>query len=359
MSQIRLVIADRDIVYLEKLSAYLQKNKTNGFCLELFTDTGKIIEWLHSGKNADLLVISSSLYYELTEKPANKNILLLRDCAESMVPQGVNSINKYSPADRIMKEILSLCAEYIPRDINDQDKNGRINLFLYADGCDVLTPLAQAFAYINAVRGKKVFYLNLDEFSNTDSYFNSNNTRGLSEMLYYVKSQKENLSLKAEVCTSCDVGTGIYFMKGHNNPEDVTNMSEGELKALIKAVQRSLPYDEIIISRAFIADQITTSLLSMADRIFISALNCQPSINRLKKIGERINGIEKNKGYHLKDNLIFCITFIGDDILPAGFVISDFKTISLPCPGFGNLGFFPPTSEYLEAFESKLNIFEV
>jgi len=219
MSQIRLVIADKDILYLEKLSAYLQKNKACSFYLELFTDACKFIEWLGSGKNADLLVISSSLYNELTEKPSNKNILLLKDCAESLVPQGIYSINKYSPADRIMKEILSLCADYIPGEINEDNKNGRINLFLYADGSDVMNPLSQGFAYINAVRGKKVFYLNLDEFSNTDSYFISNNTMGLSEMLYYVKSRKENLSLKAEVCTSCDVQTGIYFMKGHNNPK--------------------------------------------------------------------------------------------------------------------------------------------
>ncbi|NLX63182.1 MAG: hypothetical protein GX022_00150 [Clostridiaceae bacterium] len=359
MSQIRLVIADKDILYLEKLSGYLQKNKSCGFYLELFTDACKFIEWLCSCKNADLLVISSSLYNELTVKPKNKNILLLRDCAESLVPQGVDSVNKYSPADRIMKEILSLCAEYIPRDINDENKNGRINLILYADGSDVLNPLAQGLAYLNAVRGKKVFYLNLDEFSNTDSYFNSDNTMGLSEMLYYVKSQKESLSLKAEVCTSFDVHTGIYYMKGHNNPEDIKNISEEELKALIRAVQRSLPYDEIIVSRAFLVDQLTIPLLIMAERIYISALNYQSSKDRLKKIGDLINGIEKNKGYHLKDKLIFCISLASDVKLPAGFDISGFKTVYLPCPCFENLEFFPPSNEYLEAFEVNLNAFEV
>mgnify|MGYP000981831838 CR=1 FL=1 len=359
MSQIRLVVADKDILYLEKLSTYLQKNKACGFWLELFTDAGKFIEWLGSGKNADLLVISSSLYNELKEKPANKNILLLRDCAESLVPKGIASINKYSPADRVMKEILSLCAEYIPRDINDENINGRINLILYADGSDVLNPLAQALAYINAVRGKKVFYFNLDEFSNTNSYFYSNNARGLSEMLYYVKSQKENLSLKAEVCTSCDIQTGIYFMRGHNNPEDVKNISEAELKVLVRAVQRSLPYDEIIISKAFIVDQTTISLLNMAEKAYICALNYQSSIDRLKKIGNLINRLESDKNYHLKDKLVFCISFIGDDKLSAGFDISGFKTITLPYRNFGNPQFFPPSNEYLEALEANLNVFEV
>ena len=155
MSQIRLVIADKDALYLEKLSAYLQKNKAYGFYLELYTDKNKLVEWLSSGKRTDLLVISASLYNELAEKPVNKNILLLRDCAESLAPQNINSINKYRPADYILKEILSLCAEYIPRDINDENKNGCINLVLYADGSDALNPLAQGLAYINAVRKRK------------------------------------------------------------------------------------------------------------------------------------------------------------------------------------------------------------
>ena len=38
--------------------------------------------------------------------------------------------------------------------------------------------------------------MSLDEFPNTNSWLNSNNTKGLSEMLYYVKSQKRIYPLK-------------------------------------------------------------------------------------------------------------------------------------------------------------------
>ena len=143
MSQIRLVIADTDYLFLEKISTYLQKNKASGFSLELFTDKNKLADWFRNSGNADLVIISSSLYNELDEKPENKNVFLLRDCAESLVPQGIKGMNKYSPADQIMKEILSLCAEYIPRDINSEKRNGQINLILYADGSDALNPIAQ------------------------------------------------------------------------------------------------------------------------------------------------------------------------------------------------------------------------
>ncbi|HHU89765.1 MAG TPA: hypothetical protein GXZ22_01745 [Clostridiaceae bacterium] len=357
MSQIRLVIADKDALYLEKLSAYLQKNKAYGFYLELYTDKNKLVEWLSSGKRTDLLVISASLYNELAEKPVNKNILLLRDCAESLAPQNINSINKYRPADYILKEILSLCAEYIPRDINDENKNGCINLVLYADGSDALNPLAQGLAYINAVRKKKVYYMSLDEFPNTNSWLNSNNTKGLSEMLYYVKSQKENLSLKAEACTSCDTKTGIYFMKGHNNPEDVKSLNEGELTSLLKAVQRSLPYDEIIISRAFITDQITLWLLNAAGRVFVSALNYKSSIDRLNRIVNHINRFENV--YGLKEKLVFCINSISDNQLPINLDNPNLNIVNLPYLDNRNAGLFPLSNEYLTTLEAAVNNPEV
>ena len=85
MSQIRLVIADTDYLFLEKISTYLQNNKASGFSLELFTDKNKLADWFRNSGNADLVIISSSLYNELDEKPENKNVFLLRDCAESLV----------------------------------------------------------------------------------------------------------------------------------------------------------------------------------------------------------------------------------------------------------------------------------
>ncbi len=358
MSQIKLAIADTDDLFLEKFSTYLQKNKVSGFSLELFTDKNKFADWFRNGGNADLVVVSSSLYNELVEKPDNKNLFLLRDCAESLVPQGIKGMNKYRPADQIMKEILSLCAEYIPRDINGETRNGQINLILYADGSDALNPLAQGIAYINAVRGKKVFCMNLDEFSNTETFFNSNNTKGLSEMLYYAKSKKDNLSLKAEVCTSYDAATGIYFMKGHNNPEDVKNLNEEELSALIKAVQRSSPYEEIVISRAFLTDSITMKLLNEAHRIYITALNYPSSLDRLQKIRRLISRYEEEKGYQFKEKVTFCISSIINGQLPVNLDYPGFKIINLPYSDNRDSRSSQPSNEYFSALEAALNRIE-
>ena len=224
MAQISLALADADTLYIEKLSTYFHKHISH-LNLELFTEPEAFKSWMEKGQGVDLIVLSAQFYKDLGETSFKGNILLLRDCAGSFLPESIKSINKYIPAETIMKEMLSLCAEEIPGYMHEQHGSGKIVTVLYADGSDVLNPLAQAIPYYKASQGEKVIYLNLDEFSNTDVFFSGNNDRGLSELLYYIKSKKDNLYLKAEACFSTDSTTGISFMKGHNNPDDINKIT--------------------------------------------------------------------------------------------------------------------------------------
>lgn len=307
MSQIRLVLADRDTMFLEKFSAYLLKNDTPSFSLVLFSNGTKLEEWLGSGEKADIMAISSTLYNELNEKPDLNNMILLRDCPESMLPEGIKSIYKFRPANLLMKEIISLCAGIIPQDSDEGKDQSNINIVLYADGSDALNPFAQILAVIKAGMGRKTLYMSLDEISNTDSYFSGDNQRGLSEMLYYVKSQKDNLSLKAEACTTLDIETGVNFMKGHHDTRDIVDLSEYELSALIMSVNNKSMYEEIIITRAFSNDPLLPVLIKSAQRIYITALNYITSAARIKKIDNILREFEKMNNMNLKDKVVFCM----------------------------------------------------
>lgn len=307
MSQIRLVLADRDAMFLEKFSAYLLKNNTPAFSLILFSSAAKLEEWLSSGEKADIMAISSALYNELDEKPDLSNIILLRDCPGSMLPVGIKSIYKFRPANFLMKEIISLCAGIIPQDSDKGKDQSNINIVLYADGSDALNPFAQILAAIKAGMGRKTLYMSLDEISNADGYFSGDNQRGLSDMLYYVKSQKDNLSLKAEACTTLDMETGVNFMKGHHDTRDIVNLSEHELSALIMSVNNKSMYEEIIITRGFSNDSLLPVLIKSAHRIYITALNCITSAVRIKKIDNILCEFEKKSNMKLKDRVVFCM----------------------------------------------------
>ncbi len=354
MSQIRLVIADRDSMFLEKFSAYLLKSKTPSFSLELFSSDNKLAEWINKGEKADIIAISLTLYNDLSEKPDKKNLVLLRDCPESMVPEGLNSIFKYRPASILMKELISLSAEQIPQDIERETELSKINLVLYADGSDVLNPFAQSLALMKASSGQKTFYMSLDEISNTDAYFSGNNNRGLSEMLYYVKSYKDNLSLKAEACTTLDIKTGVYFMKSHYNLCDVANLTEAELSTLIMSVNNISRYDEIIITRSFSNDTLLPLLIKASHKIYITALNYFTSVERIKKINSALTKFEEENNIILKDKVLFCLTDIIPGYSPEDLNMLNYNLRHFSSPIYGSNVSFPPNEKYFSELKAIL-----
>lgn len=340
MSQIRMVLADRDTLFMERFSEYLLKNRNPSFSLVLFSNGPKLQEWLESGEKADIMAISSALYNDLDKKPDKENLVLLRDCPESMLPESFKSIFKYRPAGYLMKEIISLCAEKIPHDFDQHKDSGNINLVLYADGSDALNPFAQVLAAVKAGSGRKTLYISLDEISNADAYFSGDNDRGLSEMIYYLKSQKDNLALKAEACTTLDMDTGVYFMKGHHDPRDIAGLNEKELTSLLNSVSSKTLYDEVIVARGFSNDHLLPVLLNLAHRIYITAFNYSSSLNRVRKIRDILWETEQKYGLDLKYRAVFCITNVVPDpgiLDPANF---DYEIKYLQGPIFAsNLAF--------------------
>jgi len=354
MPQIRLFIGDRDAEFLDRLSSYIYRNKGNQFILELFTDPVKFEDWLNSDGKADFIAVSSSFLDELPVRPDPSKTLVLIDSPESLIPEEFNAVDKYISAERLIKEIISLVADKLPlRNYKDKSCCSAVYLVLYADGSDFYNPLAHSIAYLKAVDGSSSFYLNLDELSNTDSYFQGNNQKGLSEMLYYIKAKKSNLALKAEACTSKDINYGLYFMKGHQNPDDIRSMTPDECALLINSIIERSCYESVIVSRAFIQDKILPVLLNLAEKIFVTSSNFPSSLERLNKISELLSGMGDTNGTELTigDKVCFCINSVCRT--NEFYRLNNFKKIFLPHP-FAENCCFPPSNEYLSAIKDLL-----
>ncbi|NMA66312.1 MAG: hypothetical protein GX957_08760 [Clostridiaceae bacterium] len=344
MPQIRLLIADKDSMFLDKLSNYIYKNRGSNFLLELFTDPKKFEDWQRKNGKVDLIAVSSSFLYELSVKPDPINSIVLIDSPESLIPQEYNVINKYISAEKLIKEIISVIADKL--ELNSyKDKNdlGTVYLVLYADGSDFYNPLAQSIACIKAINGSSTFYLNLDELSHTDSYFTGSNEKGLSEMLYYIKTKKSNLILKSETCTSKDINFGLDFMKGHKNPDDIRNMTPDECILLIETIKERSCYENIIVSRAFTPDKTLSVLIKLAGKIYITSSNFYSSLERLNRISESLPDIN--------EKVYYCINSICR--MDKYYKIDNLRKVFLPDPYPGKCC-FPPSNQYFTAVKSLL-----
>ncbi len=352
MPQIRLVLADTDQLFLEKFSAYLKSCKTTHFALELFTSPVTFTEWFENGGKTDLIVISSTLLAKLERPPApGRSIIVLCDSAESMIPAGYASIHKYQPAQNLVGEILSACAESIPGSFSKRGSSGEVHLVLYADGSDLMNPLAPSLAYVKSRQGQPSFYLNLDQVSDTHTYFNGSNSRGLSEFLYYIKARKENLSLKAEACASQSTEFGVDFMKAHQNPQDMGRLIPSEVKSMIDALRDRAVYGSIVVSRALLFDEILTVLLNEAQRVYLTCLNHPSSHNRMKMIASHLTHTEGPWFNHVKGKLLCCIGLIQPEDEPIQLELPIEKAY-LPFYPYNNHAYFPPAKEYQQALEA-------
>ncbi|MCX7774052.1 MAG: hypothetical protein N2376_13170 [Clostridia bacterium] len=351
MAQLRLVLVDTDHLFLERLSDYIQRNKSERFTMELFTQIPVFESWVSSGGKADLMVMSARVLSQVTLKLGNQPIAVLNDGFPVQYPEGIAIIKKYQPADALIKELLSLCADSLRTETEVKEGTGRIHLILYVDGSDLCHPLAPNIAFCLAQRGKKVFYLSLDHIPVTDCYFSGTNEKGLSEMLYFLKSRKEGLSLKAESCTTKDASTGVEFMKAQKNLDDLADLSSQDIKALLEALKSRGCYDEIVVSREFRSDEPLIECLRQSGTISLAASDRPVAVRRLNRILEYLSLLNDKHSLGLIDK---CTIAMAQDDMGTPPSITDTMGLRKAFFPSQNNQRFPQEGQYASSIKSLL-----
>lgn len=300
MAVIHLVLADPDGDYLEKLGRYLLKHKQNPFELELFTNREALNGWFESGGTADLIGISENFGNDAVSAEGIGNRVLL--CEEAL-NSGRNRIFKYQPLDVLMRELLACCADVVKPVVPAGRGGGRMLLVLSVDGCESFNPLAPALAAAYGREHGKVFYLNLDPLGATSLFFQTGQTRGLTEMLYYIKSGKENLPLRVEACTSHDANWGVDYFLAPLNPRDLFELKASECESLVQAVLGRGTYDWLIVYRDLRGDEPEQKLLELAESICVAGTDNPVSRYRIKKWLEALEQTQTKSDEGLKSKI--------------------------------------------------------
>lgn len=283
---IRLVLADSDVLYIEKLGAWIIKHMPYQFSIEIVTKQENLQAWVDNGGKADLIAISPTLVTD--ECSRMKNVVLLDDGSHPQISEQMARINKFKPAEDLVKDFLTLCADKLPVIMNRFDLKQRMTLVLYSDGLDVINPVAPIISFMIARKNLKVFYLSLEQIQTSDFYFSTNNNKGFTEMLYYIKSNKENLSMRLDACCSKDVESGINFLKSPSGLFKFEDMDQRDLDSLIAAIRERNLYDELVVAMDLNFDEKFIQALALADRIIFTTSNMPGSFFKLKKIMEEI-----------------------------------------------------------------------
>jgi len=244
--KIKVAIVDIDENYKSRLLKNLQLKYPDKLELYIFSDMAHLYSSLQK-EIMDIVLIDSKLELDKEQIPHGTVAAYLCDMVEIEEYNNTAAICKYQKIETIYKQIIGLYAENISNiKIKSSGSAARIVLFFSAQGGSGVSSVAAAYALNCARRGKQVCYLNLEPLGKPDIYFSGDGSMSFSDVIYALKSRKNNLVMKLESAVKTDA-SGVDFFDTCKNAYDMMELKDEELGRLLRGITQVKEYEEIIL----------------------------------------------------------------------------------------------------------------
>ncbi|MDQ2085711.1 AAA family ATPase [Herbivorax sp. ANBcel31] len=299
MYELRLVIADNDQDYIDSFIDFISSKHKNKFYVKSFTNEKSLYEHIDKTDRVDILIIDPFFYREDIDL---KKVVAPVVLSAGILPKEIKDfeiISKYQTGDNLVSAVLNIFSEKSNFEIHTKDgsKNTKVFTFFSPSGGTGTSTLAVAAALECVKNNLNVFYLNLERFSSTTAFFNSaGNGQSLSNIMFFLKENSKNLSLKIETSRIIDDTTGIHYFFPPENILDIEDVTTDEIKRLIEQMKKMAYYDVIIADIGNELNNINISLLQKSDYLFY--VLSYDKVSKLK-FEEMLKGFEilnKRKG---------------------------------------------------------------
>ena len=134
-------------------------------------------------------------------------------------------MNKYGNADEIAQKLKDIYADEYSENIRTVPEfAGRKSLVvpLYSpEGGSGKTTIATALSIMYDEMGRKPFYLNLEKYYSPRKIFNPASVRGLSDILFHMRTGDSEIRSKINSYKITDPYYGIYYLSPVATPIDL------------------------------------------------------------------------------------------------------------------------------------------
>lgn len=269
MPRINIFIADTDKFYSESLGKYLSSNSRN-YNISIFTSIAAIQkEITGSKKQPDIVLISEDFYspdvnfgnftFILTDRSINKtdenNYVYKYQTAESILDKIQKHIEDSSPF--IYKTPVNCINTKVISVVSPEGGCGKSVLSFF---------LAAEIAHT----GTRVLLLDLQSVSSLSSFIDLEYAKpGLSDIFYYIKGYREDLSsiLNKYLCTNSSFG--IDYIPPLTNPMDMEELNPEDIEILINELKNLEKFDTIIVDTDSMINIKTSSLMDSSDAVLL------------------------------------------------------------------------------------------
>src|SRR6185437_14889754 len=177
----------------------MSSNLQSKFEVKLFSSSTSIEAYIGSGQGYDILLIQPDLFHENLNLGEKSMIFFLQENVQKR-EDSEQFVFKYQPLNKIISNVLSVYYERHSTFTGVARKGIKtkvISVYSPIGGVGKTTVSVNMCKQL-ALKGSKVFYLNLEFLNTTSLYFKSPEDLPSLQVLYYLKARPEQLLSKIE-----------------------------------------------------------------------------------------------------------------------------------------------------------------
>lgn len=294
--KINLAILDYDSTYLRRLSTALSMRFGEKLEVNTFTSEEKLMQFLELNK-LDLLLLNE----EASREFQNEYIGLLAYLVDKRNVEELNgkrAICKYQKLEMFYRSVVGICSENDVggfRYFSSKGSTTSVTTFISGAGGVGTSSVAAAYCMRKASIGKKVFYLNLEQFGSPRAFFSGDGNQNLSDIIFAIKCKKSSISIKLESGVTKDK-CGVYFFDESNLPLDLFELTADELNYLIGELIGIGFYDLIVVDFNYHLESAVSTIMKVSDEIFIVTDCSRVSKIKMNRMIDTLKVLDKQNG---------------------------------------------------------------
>lgn len=288
--KMKLAVLDRDGIYLKRLSAEFGARYGDLFEMYAFTEPDAALAAL-DGYGIDVFLAGTGFDIDAGSIPRHCGFAYLAESPELHTVKGRTAVCKFQMASQLCAQIRQIHTEH-PGDRGAEEEAARTILFTGVSGGVGTSTMAAACARHFGAQGKRVLYLNLEQFGSPELYFRGEGQFTMRDVIAAVKSRKPNLEGMLSRYVRCDAA-GVHFFAQSPSAADMLALDSGVVHRLLETLQWSCGYDYIIADGDFALDQASLEVMRRMHAIVLVGSGSAASNRKTERAYEALTALER------------------------------------------------------------------
>lgn len=334
--RIKLAVLNHDEKFLKRLSDIFQKRYSDAINMTCFSDNVVFYKNIEELK-PDIILLDETDMVDQSSLPQNIITGVFSEEPDGNEIHGYPVVFKYQKAEKICQDILNLYdCTFSEEMISGLKESGtRSVLFTSAQGGCGTSVAAASYTLRCAKDQKKVIYLSLDNFGNSNLYFSGENEYSFSDVIHFLKEKNGNLYRKIDSLIQKDL-SGVHFFNPCRNACDMMELQDEELYVLLYNLAKHGRYEEIIIDYSRDLNvRILEIMKRYSDRIVYVTDGSPEGMDKFQRFCEAVKTIEDRDPCNITEKAVLLYNrfvsggrMISESMFPVAAGILNYEDVS-------------------------------